>query len=178
MAALSKLPHNCYEIGHTWNPSCVQSAADVTRSALEVSFKIYAPLYLIAAVLRRRKKDYYMKRLLPEILWSTSFLTANGGLYIVFFCILRKLLGGFYSWSAGFGSALPASYIAILLERKSRRGLLTIYMANLVRAALLASDLPGLSTVSVPCLSCPSRLPGWYLDVLLQKHNNIHVSLL
>lgn len=43
----------------------------------------------IAAVLRRRKKDYYLKRLLPEILWSTSFLTANGGLYIVFFCILR-----------------------------------------------------------------------------------------
>ncbi|KAJ0061555.1 hypothetical protein NL108_005683, partial [Boleophthalmus pectinirostris] len=86
----------------------------------------------IAALLRRRKKDYYYKRLIPEILQSTSFLTANGGLYIVFFCILRKLLGGFYSWSAGFGSALPASYIAILLERKSRRGLLTIYMANLV----------------------------------------------
>uniref|UniRef100_A0A673APY3 Transmembrane protein 135 n=1 Tax=Sphaeramia orbicularis TaxID=375764 RepID=A0A673APY3_9TELE len=114
MAAFSKLPHNCYEIGHTWDPSCVQSAVDVTRGALEVSFKIYAPLYLIAAVLRRRKKDYYFKRLLPEILRSTSFLTANGGLYIVFFCILRKLLGGFYSWSAGFGSALPASYIVLL----------------------------------------------------------------
>uniref|UniRef100_A0A671X398 Transmembrane protein 135 n=1 Tax=Sparus aurata TaxID=8175 RepID=A0A671X398_SPAAU len=115
MAALSKIPHSCYEIGHTWSPSCVQSAVDVTRGALEVSFKIYAPLYLIAAILRRRKKDYYLKRLLPEILWSTSFLTANGGLYIVFFCILRKLLGGFNSWSAGFGSALPASYIAILV---------------------------------------------------------------
>ncbi|XP_035522834.1 transmembrane protein 135-like [Morone saxatilis] len=89
MAALSKIPHSCYELGHTWNPSCVHSALDVTRGALEVSFKIYAPLYLIAAVLRRRKKDYYLKRLLPEILWSTSFLTANGGLYIVFFCILR-----------------------------------------------------------------------------------------
>ncbi|XP_076607383.1 transmembrane protein 135 [Chaetodon auriga] len=136
MAALSKLPHNCYELGHTWNPSCAQSAVDVTRSALEVSFKIYAPLYLIAAVLRRRKKDYYLKRLLPEILWSTSFLTANGGLYIFFFCILRKMLGGFYSWSAGFGSALPASYIAILLERKSRRGLLTIYMTNLASETL------------------------------------------
>ncbi|XP_041808170.1 transmembrane protein 135 [Chelmon rostratus] len=136
MAALSKIPYNCYEIGHTWDPSCVQSAVDVTRSALEVSFKIYAPLYLIAAVLRRRKKDYYLKRLLPEILWSTSFLTANGGLYIVFFCILRKIFGGFYSWSAGFGSALPASYIAILLERKSRRGLLTIYMTNLATETL------------------------------------------
>ncbi|KAM9846591.1 transmembrane protein 135 [Aulostomus maculatus] len=136
MAAFSKIPQNCYEIGHTWNPSCVQSTVDVARSALEVSFKIYAPLYLIAAILRRRKKDYYFKRLLPEILRSTSFLTANGGLYIFFFCILRKLLGGFYSWSAGFGSALPASYIAIRLERKSRRGLLTIYMTNLATETL------------------------------------------
>uniref|UniRef100_A0AAX7SYL4 Transmembrane protein 135 n=1 Tax=Astatotilapia calliptera TaxID=8154 RepID=A0AAX7SYL4_ASTCA len=149
MAALSKIPHNCYEIGHTWSPSCVQSAADVTRSALEVSFKIYAPLYLIAAVLRRRKKDYYLKRLIPEIFWSTSFLTTNGGLFIVFFCILRRLLGGFYSWSVGFGSALPASYIAILLERKSRRGLLTIYMANLATETLFRMAVTrGSSTVN------------------------------
>uniref|UniRef100_A0A9J8B501 Transmembrane protein 135 n=1 Tax=Cyprinus carpio carpio TaxID=630221 RepID=A0A9J8B501_CYPCA len=121
MAALSKsIPHSCYELGHTWNPSCTFSTLQVTAGALEVSFKIYAPLYLIAAILRRRKKDYYKKRLLPEILQSTSFLTANGGLYIAFFCILRKLLGRVYSWSAGFGAALPASYIAILIERKSR----------------------------------------------------------
>ncbi|KAI4894173.1 hypothetical protein NFI96_022469 [Prochilodus magdalenae] len=132
MAALSKsIPHSCYEIGHTWSPSCTLSTLQVTAGALEVSFKIYAPLYLIAAILRRRKKDYYKRRLIPEILQSTSFLTANGGLYIAFFCILRRLLGRFYSWSAGFGAALPASYIAILIERKSRRGLLTIYMANL-----------------------------------------------
>ncbi|XP_013858672.1 transmembrane protein 135 [Austrofundulus limnaeus] len=137
MAAFSKIHNSCYEVGHTWSPSCVQAALDVTSGALEVSFKIYAPLYLIAAILRRKKKDYYLKKLLPEILTSTSFLTANGGLYIVFFCILRKLFGGFYSWSSGFGAALPASYIAILLERKSRRGLLTIYMANLASETLL-----------------------------------------
>uniref|UniRef100_A0A3B3CBX9 Transmembrane protein 135 n=1 Tax=Oryzias melastigma TaxID=30732 RepID=A0A3B3CBX9_ORYME len=113
MAALSKIPNSCYEVGHTWEPSCVRSAVDITGAALDVSFKIYAPLYLIAAILRRRKKDYYVKRLLPEILWSTSFLTANGSLFIVFFCILRKLFGGFYSWS-GFGAALPASYIVLL----------------------------------------------------------------
>ncbi|KAM6986288.1 transmembrane protein 135 [Aplochiton taeniatus] len=136
MAVLSKIPHSCYEIGHTWNPSCTLSTLDIATGALEVSFKIYAPLYVIAAILRRRKKDYYMKRLIPEILQSTSFLTANGGLYIAFFCILRKLMGGFTSWSAGFGAALPASYIAILLERKSRRGLLTIYMANLATETL------------------------------------------
>uniref|UniRef100_A0A8C2JB55 Transmembrane protein 135 n=1 Tax=Cyprinus carpio TaxID=7962 RepID=A0A8C2JB55_CYPCA len=133
MAALSKsIPHSCYEIGHTWSSSCTTSTLQVTAGALEVSFKIYAPLYLIAAILRRRKKDYYKKRLLPEILQSTSFLTANGGLYIAFFCILRKLLGRFYSWSAGFGAALPASYIAILIERKSRLALTSPHRFPLV----------------------------------------------
>uniref|UniRef100_UPI00398F6177 transmembrane protein 135 isoform X2 n=1 Tax=Pristiophorus japonicus TaxID=55135 RepID=UPI00398F6177 len=133
MAAFSKsIPHGCYEIGHTWSTSCTVSTLQVTVGALQESLKIYAPLYIIAAILRRRKLDYYIHKLLPEILQSTSFLTANGGLYIMFFCILRKLLGKFYIWSAGFGAALPASYLAILIERKSRRGLLTIYMANLV----------------------------------------------
>ncbi|XP_044297455.1 transmembrane protein 135 isoform X3 [Varanus komodoensis] len=90
----------------------------------------------IAAVLRKRKLDYYLYKLLPEILQSTSFLTANGSLYIAFFCILRRILGKFYFWTPGFGAALPASYMAILIERKSRRGLLTIYMANLATETL------------------------------------------
>ncbi|XP_071990171.1 transmembrane protein 135 [Engystomops pustulosus] len=131
MAAHSKsIPHSCYEIGHTWNPSCLTSYLQITQGAMEESFKIYAPLYLVAAILRRRKLDYYLYRLLPEFLRSTSFLTANGSLYIAFFCILRRILGKFYFWTPGFWAALPASYVAILIERKSRRGLLTIYMAN------------------------------------------------
>uniref|UniRef100_F1N3X4 Transmembrane protein 135 n=1 Tax=Bos taurus TaxID=9913 RepID=F1N3X4_BOVIN len=137
MAALSKsIPHNCYEIGHTWQPSCWLSFLHITRGALEESLKIYAPLYLIAAILRKRKLDYYLHKLLPEILQSASFLTANGALFMAFFCILRKILGKFYLWSPGFGAALPASYVAILVERKSRRGLLTIYMANLATETL------------------------------------------
>ncbi|XP_061058734.1 transmembrane protein 135 isoform X4 [Eubalaena glacialis] len=137
MAALSKsIPHNCYEIGHTWHPSCGVSFVQITRGALEESLKIYAPLYLIAAILRKRKLDYYLHKLLPEILQSASFLTANGALFMAFFCILRKILGKFYSWSPGFGAALPASYVAILIERKSRRGLLTIYMTNLATETL------------------------------------------
>uniref|UniRef100_S4RQV3 Transmembrane protein 135 n=1 Tax=Petromyzon marinus TaxID=7757 RepID=S4RQV3_PETMA len=132
MAALSKsIPHNCYEIGHTWDPSCVTAFRQVSWGAFDEAVRIYTPLYLIAALLRRRKRDYYLYRLLPELSRSVAFLSANGGLYIASFCILRKLMGGFNSWLGGFWAALPASYIAILLERKSRRGLLTIYMANL-----------------------------------------------
>ncbi|ELW68934.1 Transmembrane protein 135 [Tupaia chinensis] len=49
MAALSKsIPHNCYEIGHTWHPSCRVAFLQITGGALEESLKIYAPLYLIA----------------------------------------------------------------------------------------------------------------------------------
>ncbi|XP_048454352.1 transmembrane protein 135-like [Rhincodon typus] len=101
-----------------------------------LQIEILLCFFQIAAILRRRKLDYYVHKLLPEILQSTSFLTANGGFYIMFFCILRKLLGKFYIWSAGFGAALPASYLAILIERKSRRGLLTIYMANLATESI------------------------------------------
>lgn len=62
----------------------------IAREIKCVSAAVVSPVVLqIAAVLRRRKKDYYLKRLLPEIFWSCSFLTANGGLYIAFFCILR-----------------------------------------------------------------------------------------
>ncbi|XP_007434103.2 transmembrane protein 135 isoform X1 [Python bivittatus] len=137
MAALSKsIPHNCYEIGHTWHPHCGRAFMHVTQGALGESLRIYGTLYLIAAILRKRKLDYYLNKLLPEILQSTSFLTANGSLYILFFCTLRRILGKFYFWSPGFGAALPASYIAILIERKSRRGLLTIYMANLATETL------------------------------------------
>nr|XP_028581854.1 transmembrane protein 135 isoform X2 [Podarcis muralis] len=137
MAALSKsIPHSCYEIGHTWHPRCGRAFADITQGALLESLRIYGTLYLIAAILRKRKLDYYLHKLLPEILQSTSFLTANGSLYIAFFCILRRILGKFYFWTPGFGAALPASYVAILIERKSRRGLLTIYMANLATETL------------------------------------------
>ncbi|CAM4347156.1 transmembrane protein 135 [Caretta caretta] len=137
MAALSKsIPHNCYEIGHTWHPHCGRAFVHITHGALAESLRIYGTLYLIAAVLRKRKLDYYLHKLLPEILQSTSFLTANGSLYIAFFCILRRILGKFYFWTPGFGAALPASYVAILIERKSRRGLLTIYMANLATETL------------------------------------------
>ncbi|XP_043927246.1 transmembrane protein 135 [Protopterus annectens] len=137
MATFSKsIPHSCYEIGHTWEPSCLVSFYQITRGALDEAFKIYAPLYVIAAILRRRKLEYYVYKLFPEILQSASFLTANGGLYIAFFCILRRLFGKFYFLNPGFLSALPASYLAILIERKSRRGLLTIYMANLASEAI------------------------------------------
>ncbi|KFW84624.1 Transmembrane protein 135 [Manacus vitellinus] len=118
MAALSKsIPHSCYEIGHTWHPRCSWAVLHVTQSALAESLRIYGTLYLVgAAILRKRKLDYYLYKLLPEILQSTSFLTANGTLYIACFCILslQKMFDSFTNF----------------IFSVYRRGLLTIYMAN------------------------------------------------
>ncbi|XP_019467891.1 uncharacterized protein LOC104909420 isoform X2 [Meleagris gallopavo] len=47
MAALSKsIPHNCYEIGHTWHPRCSVAVLHVTQGALAESLRIYGTLYL------------------------------------------------------------------------------------------------------------------------------------
>lgn len=63
----------------------------------------------------------------PTVLSIVSFL---------FLLSYRKLLGRFYSWSAGFGAALPASYIAILIERKSRLDLTFSFHADQIVFAL------------------------------------------
>ncbi|KAH8022149.1 hypothetical protein HPB51_022031 [Rhipicephalus microplus] len=39
------LPYNCYEIGHTWTPSCVDASVYVGLHAFRESLKIYLPLY-------------------------------------------------------------------------------------------------------------------------------------
>lgn len=56
MPALSKLagsfglrllPQNCYEVGHTWTPSCTEATFDIVKSAFVYSFKTYATLYVV-----------------------------------------------------------------------------------------------------------------------------------
>nr|XP_022295310.1 transmembrane protein 135-like isoform X1 [Crassostrea virginica] len=120
----------CYELGHTWTPSCLYASADVALVVLKQALKIYGTLYTVAGILKRRDLKYFKEKLLKEISQSVLFLTTNGTLFISFFCIWRKLLGRFYYSSTGFIAAASASLTAILLERKSRRGLLAIYMAN------------------------------------------------
>ncbi|XP_046583292.1 transmembrane protein 135-like [Haliotis rubra] len=164
MALFSKpiVVHNtCYEIGHGWTPYCVQASLDVSKIVFQEAFKLYGSLYLLAAILRKRGKSYFVKRLLPETLQSSIFLSVNGTLFLTFFCLWRKLagcynfynaficgipactmsllierkdrkiLGGFYCINSAFLSAYCGAFIAILMERKSRRGLLAVYLTNL-----------------------------------------------
>ncbi|KAL4232754.1 hypothetical protein ACF0H5_007442 [Mactra antiquata] len=135
MVAFSKptlVEYTCYELGHCWTPSCRQASFDVFKDVFREALKIYGSLYFIAGLLRRRGKAYFRKKFWLELLQSTCFLTVNGTLFIACFCIWRKLVGSFkYVSTISFLPALTASFIAIIQERKSRRGLLAVYMANI-----------------------------------------------
>lgn len=71
-----------------------------------------------------------LKRTVLGILQSTMFLTTNAYTFSAFVCLVRRLLGKFYFPSVTFIPTFLASYCAILLERPSRRNLLTFYVAN------------------------------------------------
>ncbi|EMP27543.1 hypothetical protein UY3_15368 [Chelonia mydas] len=113
MAALSKsIPHNCYEIGHTWHPHCGQAFVHITHGALAESLRIYGTLYLKNAFLKQREAARAVMCPSPA-----AWACCSGGLEQL---AERRILGKFYFWTPGFGAALPASYVAILIERKSR----------------------------------------------------------
>lgn len=71
-----------------------------------------------------------LKRTILGILQSTLFLTTNAYTFSAFVCLVRRLLGRFYFPTVTFIPTFLASYCAIMVERPSRRNLLTFYVAN------------------------------------------------
>ncbi|XP_077869273.1 transmembrane protein 135-like, partial [Saccoglossus kowalevskii] len=132
----AKLHCTCYELGHTWTPSCWGAFFHIANKTFKRSVEIYAPLYILTALIRKRDAGYFTKKMILEILQSSLFLSTNGTLYLGFFCVARNLLGAFYYWSCFLLSGIPASYIAISIERKSRRGILALYVSNLAVEAI------------------------------------------
>ncbi|XP_072178513.1 transmembrane protein 135-like [Diadema setosum] len=136
MAAPSKLWNRCtcYELGHCWSPTCLGATFSIARAATQYSLKLYAVFYLISHLYGLHQgRPFSITRVLAylrDVIQSTSFLSVNVSLVIASFCFFRHLLGGFYP-GFGFIACFPACVIAILLERKGRRGMLALYTMNL-----------------------------------------------
>ncbi|RWS19704.1 hypothetical protein B4U80_05306, partial [Leptotrombidium deliense] len=130
-------PYNCYEVGHTWDPSCTKSVWLITSQVLREGFLMYSGLYLFSLLaLSRKINAEKVKETIESILTSTAFLGFNGFAMFAFFCATRKLSGTFYYTLV---SALPAflgSLLAIQIERPSRRGALAVYCANIASECL------------------------------------------
>ena len=49
MTGLSKLlTCSCYELGHTWEPSCRKAIGEVALHGYKEAFKVYLPLYIVS----------------------------------------------------------------------------------------------------------------------------------
>ncbi|XP_065838258.1 transmembrane protein 135-like [Oscarella lobularis] len=127
MTVFSKLTATCHEAGHPWSPSCLNTASEIGVHAFVEGLRLYLPFYLIGAIWRRKTA----RKALVEAIRSSMFLSANGANMVLFHCALRRLLGCYYTATAAFLPNFIGSFLALLVERKSRRGLLAFYVANM-----------------------------------------------
>lgn len=47
------MPYNCYELTHTWTPSCADASAGVGLTCFEEAVKIYTPVYVVRGLLEK-----------------------------------------------------------------------------------------------------------------------------
>ena len=100
---------------------------DMFLSGLRYALKMYTAFYLLSDVLRRRHPKAVLLRTFPYIFRSSLYFTTHGTVFAACVCLLRKLLGRFYHYSTAFVPAVIGGVVAILIERKSRRGVLAGY---------------------------------------------------
>ncbi|XP_068979823.1 transmembrane protein 135-like isoform X1 [Bombus flavifrons] len=137
-AQLSKfIDVQCKEYSHHWTNSCVAAAAGLGIDAIPQCLKLYATVYIAALLMKGKipsKED--IKKTILGLLQSTAFLSWSGFSYSAFICILRRILGNFNFLTVSFLPSFLSSLTAIVIERPSRRPLLSLYVANLATETL------------------------------------------
>lgn len=77
-----------------------------------------------------------IKRTILGILQSAAFLSTNAFSYSMFLCVIRKYVGSFNFYTVSYVPAFMAAAAAIIVERPSRRGLLSLYVSNVATETL------------------------------------------
>lgn len=133
----ARITTSCHEYGHPYTDSCLDATAGVFLHAIQASFRIYVTAYVLALLMKGRKpskKD--VKQTILGIFQSTAFLTCHAFGYSLCVCGIRKLFGGYNFLTASFVPSFVSSICAILVERPSRRGLLSLYVTNVASETL------------------------------------------
>lgn len=140
MAVFSKynvLDTSCKAYVHPWSDSCTAASLDLLLPCLKESFRIYLIAYSVALIMRKKvpSKDE-IKQTILGIIRSCIFLTSHGIGYSAVLCFLRRILGNFNFLTVSFLPSFLSSIISILIERPSRRGLLSLYVTNVASETL------------------------------------------
>ncbi|XP_065221346.1 transmembrane protein 135-like [Planococcus citri] len=134
---LSRVPTSCQEYVHPWTPSCYTASAGLLLHALQSSFRLYVTVYALALLMKGRKpskKD--IKRTLYGILQSTAFIGCHAVGFSLCACFMRHVLGYYNFFTFAFLPTFVSSWFAILVERPSRRSLLSLYVTNIASETL------------------------------------------
>uniref|UniRef100_A0A1Y1MKP1 Transmembrane protein 135 N-terminal domain-containing protein n=1 Tax=Photinus pyralis TaxID=7054 RepID=A0A1Y1MKP1_PHOPY len=122
---------NCYEFCHPWTESCLEASVGSYLCAIVDSLRIYTTVYMLALLMKGSvPSKEEIKKTVLGMLQSTAFLSANGMGFTLFLCLLRKLLGHFNFLTVSAIPSFLANFFAILIERPSRRTLLSLYVSN------------------------------------------------
>ncbi|XP_022242386.1 transmembrane protein 135-like [Limulus polyphemus] len=125
------LPFNCYETGHTWTPSCTDAALTIGATTFREALKIYGSLYVVSQIFSWKFDLKTFRKTLESTLTSSCFLSFNAFSFISIFCGIRRIMGKFYYLHCAYIPAFTASFLAILIERESRRQPLALYVINI-----------------------------------------------
>lgn len=134
---LTSVDCTCKDFNHPWTDSCANASAGVLLGAIPYSLRIYTMVYALSLIMRHRIPHFAdLKRTLLGILQSSAFLVSNSYSFIMFNCLLRRLIGRYYCATVAFVPCFISSFASILVERPARRPLLTLYVANLATETL------------------------------------------
>ncbi|XP_004518189.1 transmembrane protein 135 [Ceratitis capitata] len=134
---LTPVACNCKDFSHPWTESCANASAGILLSAIPTSLRIYTMVYALSLIMRHRIPNLTdLKHTLHGILQSSAFLVSNSYSFIMFNCLLRKIIGHYYCATVAFIPSFISSFASILVERPARRPLLTLYVANLATETL------------------------------------------
>uniref|UniRef100_A0A8D8YHK3 Transmembrane protein 135 n=1 Tax=Cacopsylla melanoneura TaxID=428564 RepID=A0A8D8YHK3_9HEMI len=125
-------PIRCSDYVHPWCQSCSAASAGLFMDSVQQSFRIYFTAYLLALLMKGRvpsKQD--LRRTISGIIQSTFFLTCHAFGFSMTICTMRRLCGSFNVATVAFVPCLISSLGAILVERPSRRSLLSLYVTNI-----------------------------------------------
>ncbi|XP_022915769.1 transmembrane protein 135-like isoform X1 [Onthophagus taurus] len=131
LSKLTPIPIGCDFYVHPWTDSCLEATMGLYIQSIVYSLRLYGSVYLLALLMQGRvprRRD--IKKTILGILQSATFLSGTAFGYSLFLCTLRRLLGNFNVVTASFMPAFLSSVFAILIERPSRRTLLSLYVSN------------------------------------------------
>ncbi|XP_059082593.1 transmembrane protein 135-like isoform X2 [Tigriopus californicus] len=148
---LKPMYYTCHEIAHTWHPSCTWVALEIAESCFWEALKIYGAVYGVSTMLKGKiPSREQMRTLIWNTIQSSIFLSVNTGAYISVVCLLRRIIGSFNYYTLGWLGAVISSFLAILVERPSRRSLLAVYVSNVATESLLHSYVQDGTLPSIP----------------------------